>query len=516
MLKKLPKADEILSVFAARSHSWLRKHGELAFAMVLALGFTLIYLHSADVVGLPYDDSYISLNFARNLADYGFLTFNGETASAGATSLLHVAILAMLIKLGGEPVVTSLAVGIACQMALVAAVYFLAWSIFRDRWTSFLAAVSIGIMGYLALDALNGMETTLFLLMTTAAAAVFFTATSWRGYLVAGFLVALSVLTRPEGILFLAAVALYYVITLDGPVLRLSSEDLRGLAMVVLPSILVLVGLTFYYWNTTGTITPGTATAKLFFFREFEWSYLDRYDVAQGGVMNFVAPVLPWLVLGGFVICRREVVLFAFSWMAFVIMYFVLFPGGLWHYWYRYQHVFLPPLAVFGAAGLVCLVRGRTWRTFEIVAGIAIGVVLVGMMVFQYENFCNRYVYEISLIEDAQVGIAKFLRDKVPSNVAIATHDIGAIGYYSQRDLIDLVGLVNPDVVDFHDGRRLREYVDNVQPGYIVVLNSWENLFLRIGFADSPELFEPVRVFAGDFPGGESDRFTVYRTHYMP
>ncbi len=455
---------------AAWSHLCLLGHGEVAFAMVLALGLTLVYLLSADVVGLPYDDSYISLTFARNLADYGFLTFNGDTASAGATSLLHVVILAVPIKLGGEPVATSLAVGIACQMALVAAVYLLAWSIFRDRWTSFLAAVSIGIMGYLALDALNGMETTLFLLMTTAAAAAFFTATSWRGYLVAGVLVALSILTRPEGVLFLAAVTLYYVITRDGPVLRMSSDDLRGFAMIVLPGVLVLVGLTFYYWATTGTITPGTATAKLFFFHEFEQSYLARYDVALGGVMNFVAPVLPWLILGGFALRRRETVLFALFWVAIVIMYFVLFPGGIWHYWYRYQHVFLPPLAMFGAAGLVSLVRGRTWTMFEIVAGIAFGVILVGMTVFQYENFRNRYTYEIRLIEHEQIAVAKFLRDEVPPDVTISTHDIGAIGYFSQREVIDLVGLVNSDVINFHNGRRLREYVDKVQPGYIVVL----------------------------------------------
>ena len=139
-------------------------------------------------------------------------------------------------------------------------------------------------------------------------------------------------------------------------------------------------------------------------------------------------------------------------------------------------------------------------------------MVLVGVMALQYENFRNHYTSEISVNEGRQVGIAEFLRDEVPSDVAIATHDIGAIGYFSQRDVIDLVGLVNPDVVDFHDGRQLREYVEIVQPGYIVVLDSWEDLFLSIGLADSPELFEPVRVF----PGGRDGPFTVYRTQYMP
>ncbi len=493
--------------------SWLLSHGEVLPLMALALGLSLVYLASADVLGLPYDDSYISLQFARNLAKHGYITFDGETAAAGATSLLHVAILAIPIKLGGDPVKVSLASGIIFHLALVASVYWLAWSIFRERWTASVAAASVGVMGYLTLDALNGMETTLFLAVTAAAAAAFFDARTWRGYLASGILVGLSVLTRPEGVLLLGAMGLYYIVTAHGgTVVRVTLEDLRRVALIGMPSVLALVGLASFYWATTGAVTPGAATAKLFFFREFELSYLQRFNLAQGGVANFIGPVLPWLVLAGFAVRRREAVLFALFWVAFIIMYYALFPGGLTHYWYRYQHVFLPPLAVFGAAGLVSVLRGRTWRALDVVAAAAVGFVLLGTTVFQYENFRNHYAFEIDLNEGRQVVMAEFLRDEVPPGVAIATHDIGAIGYFSEREVIDLVGLVNPDVIDSHDGRELREYVDDVQPGYIVVLEAWEDLFIQLGLKDSPELFEPIRIF----PGGRAGTFTVYRTHYSP
>ena len=64
----------------------LKAHWEVWPAVAFALALVLIYLFTAPVVGLPFDDSYISLQFARNLADHGFLTFDGETASSGATS----------------------------------------------------------------------------------------------------------------------------------------------------------------------------------------------------------------------------------------------------------------------------------------------------------------------------------------------------------------------------------------------------------------------------------------------
>jgi len=201
---------------AARTHESVLSRA-LAFwevwpLIVGALALLLVYLLTAPYLGMPFDDSYISLLFARNLADHGFLTFDGEGASAGATSLLHVATLATFIKLGVEPVKASVALGVILHLALVPTVYWLSWTIFRDRLAAALAGASVGVIGYLPFDALNGLETTLFLVVSTAAAAAFLGATSERRYLAAGALAALAVLSRPEGVLLLGAMALYYIL----------------------------------------------------------------------------------------------------------------------------------------------------------------------------------------------------------------------------------------------------------------------------------------------------------------
>lgn len=489
--------------------SWLLAYWELLPLAGFALALTLVYLLSAPVFGLPFDDSYISLQFARNLARYGFLTFDGETASAGATSLLHVAILTVPIKLGVEPVKASVAVGVILHVSLVPVVYWLGWTIFKDRLVAVLSGASVGIIGYLAFDALNGMETTLFLVVSTAAAAAFLGAKDERGFLVAGVLAALAVLTRPEGVLLLGAMGLYYLVNPGREESVASLPTARRLALLAGPSAAALIGLALFYWATTGSFTPGAATAKLLFFREFDQSLQFKFNLARNGLVDFLAPVLPWLALAAFAVRRRETLLFAFFWVAFILMYYMLFPGGLTHYWYRYQHVFLPAIVVFGSAGLVSLVRGWKFRAWDILSAGVVGAVLLGAVVFQYENFRNHYAYEVNLNETRQVGLARYLRDVVPPNGTIAAHDIGAISFYSEREVVDLVGLVNPDVIDYHDGRRLREYVDRVQPSYIVVFSSWEQAFLRLGLLDEPKLFEEVRVF----PGGVGS-FVVYRTHY--
>jgi hypothetical protein len=391
----------------------------------------LVYLQAAPVLGLPFDDSYISLQFARNLARHGSLTFDGETASAGATSLLHVAILAIPIKMGIEPVKASVAVGVFLHLTLVPAVYWLSWTMFKDRVTAALAAASVGVTGYLVFDALNGMETTLFLLASTTAAAAFLAAKGDRGFLVAGVLVALAVLSRPEGGLLLGAMGLYYLVNPNRGYPLPSVSTLRRLALLSAPTAAVVVGLVAFYWATTGSPTPGAATAKLLFFREFEYSLQIRFNLAQGGIGDFAAPMLPWLVLSAFAVRRREALLFAFFSAAFIVMYFVLVPGGITHYWYRYQHVFLPAIIVFGSAGLVSLLRGRRFQVWDGVSAMIIGTVLIGVVVFQYNGFRNHYADDVTAVEARQAGAARYLRDVIPTGATIATHDIGAIGYYS-------------------------------------------------------------------------------------
>jgi hypothetical protein len=480
---------------------------ELAVAAILSLPLLLIYINSAAYRGLPFDDSYISLHFARNLARHGFMTFDGETASAGATSLLHVVLLAIPIKVGFSPVYASIAMGFLFHIVLIGAVYFLGRVLFDDRLTAFVAAAFVSITGYLALDALNGMETTLFLAVTTAAVAAYLRARTERAYIISGVLAALAVLTRPEAVLLVMAIAAYDLMQPREGAAIVSVVTARRLAAVCGPSAAVLLGLSFFYQLTTGTFTPGTATAKMQFFREFEGSWSVRGDATQSGVAGFFAPLVPFLALAALSVRRREALIYVFFWVAFILMYFMLLPGGLTHYWYRYQHAFLPPLLVFAAAGLVSLARTVRWRSPEAGAAAAIGAALTAAILFQFNNFREHYVRDVNVNEGRNVPMAKYLRDELPADATIATHDIGIIGYYSEHEIIDLVGLVNPDVVEYHDGRRVRVYLEDVQPDYIVLFPSWEFNFLHIGL--NPFIYETLR----EFPSlGEP--YILYRTHY--
>src|SRR5215216_4357252 len=71
---------------------------------VIGLVSALIYVWTPATLSPTFDDSYISLTFARSLAEHGKISIDGQSWSTGATSPLHVFIVANLVKTGLSPI----------------------------------------------------------------------------------------------------------------------------------------------------------------------------------------------------------------------------------------------------------------------------------------------------------------------------------------------------------------------------------------------------------------------------
>ena len=84
------------------------------------------------------------------------------------------------------------------------------------------------------------------------------------------------------------------------------------------------------------------------------------------------------------------------------------------------------------------------------------------------------YAEDIAIIESEMVTTAHWIRDNTPPNALIAAHDIGALGYFSQRDILDLAGLISPDVIPFiRDEDRLKDYLDAQNVDYLMTFPAW-------------------------------------------
>jgi hypothetical protein len=86
----------------------------------------------------------------------------------------------------------------------------------------------------------------------------------------------------------------------------------------------------------------------------------------------------------------------------------------------------------------------------------------------------------------------------------VAAHDIGALGYFDQHPLIDLAGLVSPEVVPFmRDETRLAAFLNERGVSYLIAFPDLYPSLARAG--------RPVFSSGGKFaPALGGQNMTVY------
>jgi hypothetical protein len=131
-------------------------------------------------------------------------------------------------------------------------------------------------------------------------------------------------------------------------------------------------------------------------------------------------------------------------------------------YWQRYllpAHGILLLTLVVGAEAVI----RWAWRTrqrasapaFAIVAAVLVLGALFDLPV-ALRRSADLYAWNCQNIEEMNVAMARWLRDHTPANETIAVTDAGAARYFSDRRIIDLVGL-NDHRTLHHDLERQRE-----------------------------------------------------------
>lgn len=478
---------------------------------VVALVSALIYVWTPSTLSPTFDDSFISLTFARNLAEHGMMGFDGKSWSTGATSPLHVFIVANLIKAGLTPINAAISVGVVCTVWLSVATYFLGWAVFRRRHVALLAGLFISLTPFVAFDAGNGLETSLFMALVTTTFAVYLLLPSVRGRMATGTLIAIAVLVRPEALALAPAVMLYRYFT------RRPEETWNELvedAFLLIGPAVLMYQFVILYNVLAGDTFLGTAGAKMRFFQEEQLTIRQKIADGSDNIALFAAPLLPLLVLAAFAFQRREMVLFGSFWAIVLAFYVGLFPGGMEHYFYRYQHPILPVLAVLAAGGFFVIVERIKAQT-ELLPKLMLGGVLVAVVIvggFQYARWRDLYGMAAGETHSDLEAMVLDLNKIVQPGETVASHDIGALGYFGKFRVLDLVGIVNPEVSEYHSGRRLSQYIDLKRPQYLLVMPDWDRDLLRINPGGRKEQFELVKVY----PAARIRRvpYELYRVHY--
>ena len=104
------------------------------------------------------------------------------------------------------------------------------------------------------------------------------------------------------------------------------------------------------------------------------------------------------------------------------------------------------------------------------------------------------YRVDVNIIENELVASARWIEANTPPGALVAAHDIGAIGYFSRRPLLDLAGLISPEVIPIlRDEEALLALLRMREADFVAAPPN----FYSPALLDAPEL-EPA--FSGDSP----------------
>lgn len=451
------------------------------------------------------DDTYIHLQYARNLSEAGELSFNRGDPTYGATSPLFVFILSVVHQLGGELLVWCRILSWIFALLTIVLVYRFVLLLEGRHLVAGMAALVMACEAWLLRWSAVGMETSFAVFMILTVLILSFTSCRSVGRsILFGIVLFLAVLARPEAMLLipLAIIAFSFA--------RGSKICARFVWLLVFLPLFVL--WLYVVHRHTGSLFPLTAGAKQ---GNFIFSLmLFRRALIPIKIMGATVGV-PWIfVIAGLIIgAAKYRYIFAFFdphergtgdaprrdgaadihaadehaarpgpgsetehvrgpaaaglmltmlWIFALPFAYVVFDFQVLS---RYLLPVSPAVIVLGSTALWRLSsRLLTSPVMKTAAAAAFTAVVIAQNAFFYAIVVVPPTREFSDgMKEVLVGMGEWLRGNTDEDVIVATPDIGAIGYVSERRVLDLGGLVTPEI---NRMRRRIDFEEIVEQGF--------------------------------------------------
>lgn len=428
----------------------------LAFIVFIGLQWLL--------AGYIIDDAFIHLTIARNLSDGNGFSFNPNEPTYGVSAPIWTILLALLsfpFEIGpGLAKILSVIFGLAAILTF----RYTAISFGISPRTSTLATMVMALNVWMVRWTASAMETSLAVLLLLLAFR-----SAVRNSKTTGLWFGLAILCRPESSL------LALVILTD-------SWMTRGLksALTAFLSILALVTpWLIYTWTTFGTLLPNPAKIKT------DFGLPDLADFTLGlkrTVMILIGSngieITLGLIAVAFIIMRKIRISNESVRKGIILILWAVIPALFYlsrgvFVQSRYLLIGIPPLIIGTFLILERLqmsgLRLR-WRYIK----IALVVVLVSQQLILTWKVTFPHVEAFGKSITALVRLSAIMKWETPQESSVAIGDVGIVGYYSERYVLDLEGLVSHQVIPLRVGRNLDDVIKQEQyrevrtPDYII------------------------------------------------
>ena len=417
-------------------------------------------------VGVNIDDSYIYLSYIRNFVQHGEIAYNPGEITFGATSLLWV-LLISIVKIVTHAELQEIVkyTGLFFHGVSSVFVYLLAINLTQRMGVSLILSGLMLANPFLLKSSVSGLETSLNIAMIL-----------WVIYQLqkdnfklsfkTGILIGFLFWSRPENLLF-AAFAFCSI-----PVFEMIQSQEKPSVFIRLCSALLGFAIIAGPWSAyvyfhSGQFIPSTYKGLIYFFSPsfFQQGLMGRLTTVGHVLFDFIrklifgkfSPLLPgffiffvitpFLLIKSMIARKMNFVTFVvgYSWLFFCISLF-MFPITMW----RYLIPLIPLQYLIG--GLVWLELRKYFKNKAFINATYLGLVCLSFVtLLSLQKNASGYRHDVQRMIDMEnprgtLAAAKWFKNSINPDDRIAAVGIGVVGYFSERYLLDLGGLIDPVV----------------------------------------------------------------------
>ncbi len=393
------------------------------------------------------DDSLIYLRYVRNVLDGNGLIYNVGDNFNGLTSPLDTYLVLIVGWLTENYQLSAIALsGIFMAGACLAGGKLFA----RSTPEAIFTACIVGATGYFYWT--FGMETTLFLFFIGISLYLYKIESIW-------FLVSLALLliTRSEGVFLGAVLGADYLLK------HRRLPDFRFL----LAAVLIVAGPFLFNYFYYGEMLPATGGAKIGQGQSGlwgnKWIFLDTsYFIPSylGGSKAAAAIYIGLAIYGFSTEIRNRIAILTLIFSVLLAAFYIYFNIPNYHWYYApfaYLTLIFACRALWQLLGLALVRKTVLYSATAVFACIGFGYALTKSVSFSERTPNQDYV-----------NIGNWLKEHSAPDASVAMVEIGTVGWYSERRIVDILGLVNDYNADYIAERNFVGWLSHYQPDYIL------------------------------------------------
>ncbi len=330
--------------------------------------------------------------------------------------------------------------------------------------------ISLTLEWHLVWAAASGMETLIFSWVALfVICGLFVDQPKW---LLLGFLVGIGVWLRPDGFT-LAGPLLFAAALQDGSMKTRGKTVLQALFGI----LLISSGYVLFNYLLSGNFWPNT-----FFAKQAEYAILRQAPFGSRLILQAKMPLIGAgsALLPGFLIMivhsirtKSWRLIAAWVWVVgFLILYAIRLPVTYQHG--RYIIPIIPVYVVLSLFGVGLSIKLQDPVFWKRVLSRVWLISWIALTIAFYFIGGRAYANDVAVIESEMVETAKWISQNTDPDAVIAAHDIGGLGYFGGRKIVDLAGLVSPEVIPYiRDEKQLAKLLDSNNVDYLMTFPGW-------------------------------------------